>query len=221
MTFDQAYAEFMNNHMNKRKGDRLRRLKEEESPSGKLFLQQVWWPIYKHFENLHPEYQVSDFKDGYRYIDFALKHTLFKIAIELDGFGPHWRNITSEQFDDHLTRQNHLILDGWHVLRFSYKQLKFKPRHCQQTLQQLLGHLIGHQTQLKPLDCIEREIMRLTLQLCRHVTPADIMKHLGIGNAYARKLLHTLVEKKWLQPASGETRIRSYKLTPGGRKLFY
>lgn len=221
MGFDQAYAKFMDSHIEKRKGDRLRRLKEEESPSGKLFLQQVWWPVFGHFENLHPEYQVSDFKDGFRYIDFALIHDMFKVAIELDGFGPHWRNISPEQFDDHLTRQNHLILDGWHVLRFSYRQIKNKPRHCQQTLQQLLGHLLGDQTQLKPIDYIEREIIRFTLQLCRNITPKDIMNHFGIGSAYARKLLHTLVDKNWLQPASGEIRIRSYAVTPGGRKLFY
>lgn len=221
VAFEKSYAEFMNFHSVNRKGQRLKRLNEEKSPSGELFLRNVWWPVFGHFNNLHPEYQVSDFKDGFRYIDFVFLQVLFRVAIELDGFGPHLKNVTPGQFDDNLTRQNHLILDGWHLLRFSYNQIKHQPRQCQQMIQQLFGRLLGDESSIKPIDCIEREVVRRAIQLCRDVTPADIMNHLNISNAYARKLLYSLVQKSWLQPASGKTRIRSYAVTPSGRKLFY
>lgn len=41
--FEQAYAEFLHKHFGKRKGERLRRLKEGHGHAERLFLMQVWW----------------------------------------------------------------------------------------------------------------------------------------------------------------------------------
>jgi hypothetical protein len=217
MTFDGAYSGFMKYHVEQRKGERLRRLQEGHGHAEKLFLEQVWWPAFGQFSHLHPEFEVSDFKDGYRYLDFAYIRPFFRVALEIDGYGPHWRNLSRWQFSDQWQRQNHLIIDGWRVMRFTYDDVKEKPRLCQQTIQQFMGRWLGEEKSVDAATYVEKEIVRIALQLSRPITPEDVCGHMGIENKYARKLLHSLVEKKWLHPASGNARIRSYRLDLEGK----
>ncbi|MFC4769981.1 DNA-binding response regulator [Effusibacillus consociatus] len=165
MTFDEDHSEFIKFHQEKRRGERLRRLKAGHGHAEKLFLQQVWWPAFGQFNHLHPEYEVYDFKDGHRYLDFAYIRPYFRVAFEIDGYGPHGRDLSRWQFSDQCQRQNHL-------------------------------------------------------RLAHPITPQDVCTHLKIENKYARKLLHSLVMKKWLQPASGQVRIRSYQPDLEGKKFY-
>jgi len=214
MNFDEAYEEFITEHCKRRSGERLRRLREGHGHAEKLFLSTVWWPMFHQFSHLHPEYEIHDYKDGYRYLDYAYIQPHFRIAIEIDGFGPHWRNISSWQFDDHCQRQNHLVIDGWYVIRVTYNQIKEKPRLCQQTIQQLFGRWLVSSTSMNELTIFERETIRLAVRSTKPITPKDISFQLGIGVDYAQRLLRGLVHKQWLQPASGNVRIRSYGLHP-------
>lgn len=219
--FNESYAEFMEYHQEKRNGERLSRLQEGHGHAEKIFLKNVWWPSFGHFRHLHPEYQILDFKDGHRFLDFAYILPYLRIAFEIDGYGPHWRDISRWQFADQWTRQNHLIIDGWNVIRFTYDQVNEKPRFCQQMIQQFMGRWVGEDRQLEIINCIEQEIVRYALRLCRPVTPGDIMKHLNIGDKYARSLLHSLANKSWLVPSSGKLRIRAYLVSAKGRNLLF
>lgn len=71
MDFEREYQSFLEGHVRKREGERLRRLQEGHGKAEKEFLKNVWWPLFHHFHHLHPEYEVNDFKDGKRYLDFA------------------------------------------------------------------------------------------------------------------------------------------------------
>lgn len=71
MEFEEAYNEFISEHASRRKGERLRRLTEGHAHGEKMFLERVWWPAFGHFQQLHPEYEVYDFRDGSRFLDFA------------------------------------------------------------------------------------------------------------------------------------------------------
>jgi very-short-patch-repair endonuclease len=192
--------------------ERARRLKEGHGHAEKHFLEQVWWPAFGQFQSLHAEYEVYDFRDGGRFVDFAFVRSAFQAAIEIDGYGPHHRNLSRWQFSDGLLRQNHLIIDGWKLLRFSYDDIVERPRLCQQQIQQLLGRWLGEDGLLGETAVMEKEIVRLTIRLQGTVTPADVCNHLGIKGQYARKLLHSLVEKNRLRPHSGTTRVRSFTL---------
>lgn len=55
-------------------------------------------------------------------VDFAYPDHM--LAIEVDGFGSRR---TPEQLDAHNARQNQLVLLGWTVLRFSWKQVVKQP----------------------------------------------------------------------------------------------
>jgi hypothetical protein len=52
MTFEEAHAQFMKTHLEKRKGERLRRLQEGHGHAEKLFLENVWWPTFRQFNHL-------------------------------------------------------------------------------------------------------------------------------------------------------------------------
>jgi very-short-patch-repair endonuclease len=120
--FEAAYAKWMAGHCQASRGERNRRLREEHGHAEKCFLANVWWPTFGHFEGLHPEYEVRDFKDGGRFLDYACLSVGMRMCIEIDGYGPHWREISRWRFADNLMRQNHLLIDGWRLLRFAYDE---------------------------------------------------------------------------------------------------
>lgn len=213
MEFLDAYPAFIESQLKVRRSDEVVRLKSGLSPAETRFLQRVWWPAFQMFDGLFPQYAVKDFKDGTRYIDFAYVQPSFRVAIEIDGIGSHWKDITKWQFSDHCRRQNHLVIDGWHVLRFAYLDVDENPKMCQQTIQQLLGRLTGRPiNSLSTLGLLERNIVRYILASTSPVTPRDVALNLGISTQTAHKYLHNLVEQSWLEPVSGSVRIRSYQV---------
>ncbi|WP_258881403.1 hypothetical protein [Paenibacillus sp. sptzw28] len=92
--FEHAYELFIQFHRCHRKGESKDRLTAGLGHAEKIFLSNVWWPAFGNFNELHPEYEVKDFKDGVRYLDFAYfkRDVSLKLCIEIDGFGTHWRD---------------------------------------------------------------------------------------------------------------------------------
>ncbi|MFL8937455.1 DNA-binding response regulator [Rossellomorea oryzaecorticis] len=212
MGFEEEYQAFMNAHSQERKGERLRRLQEGHNQAEKLFLKQVWWPSFYHFRYLHPEFEIDDFKDGKRYLDFAYIRPAIRICFEVDGYGPHLKNISRWQFSDSLERQNQLVMDGWTVIRFSYDQVKEKPRRCQQVVQQVIGRWLGDELDQTTLSYAEKEVLRLAIRKGKAISPIEVEKYLKRTDKTVKKLLTQLVDKKMLIPESGIKRIRSYRL---------
>ncbi|NYE05845.1 very-short-patch-repair endonuclease [Bacillus niacini] len=212
MGFEEEYQTFINAHLQERNGERLRRLQEGSQHAEKLFLKQVWWPIFHHFRYLHPEYEVDDFKDGKRYLDFAYIRPAIRICFEIDGFGPHLKNINRWQFSDSLERQNQLVIDGWTVIRFSYDHVKEHPRRCQQIVQQVIGRWLGDELDQTTLSFAEKEVLRLAIRKGEAISPREVEAYLNLSDKTVKKVLSQLVDKKLLNPASGIVRIRSYRL---------
>jgi hypothetical protein len=151
MSFEREYEEFIEKHRQASTGERLRRLtpKEENDPDGKnghgygekIFLENVWFPVFGHFEHLHPEYEYRDFEDRHRYLDYAYLRPPFRIAIEADGYGTHFRDVSRWGFSDNLFRQNYLMIDGWFIFRFSVDEVRDRPSRCRQAVRHFVGHL--------------------------------------------------------------------------------
>lgn len=222
MSFEMAYEVFIDEHTRSRSGEGLRRFKEGHQHAEKLFMEQIWWPSFGNFHYLHPEYKVRDFKDGTRFLDFAyIRHPLM-ICIEIDGYGSHCQQINRWQFADNLIRQNHLVIDGWMVIRFSYDDIVDKPRRCQQIIQQLIGRWLGKHERSITVSAVEKETLRLIARKDHSITPFELCEHLGIKSKYARRLLHDLTAKGLLSAASGgKSRIRSYRLQLDDHSLLF
>jgi len=217
MDFETAHALFMEKHKKGRIGESLRRLIEGHAHSEKLLLQNIWWPAFGNFDNLYPEYEVSDFKDGKRYLDYAFLVDSTMLNVEVDGFNSHAKDISRTKFSDNLMRQNHLILDGWKVLRFSYDDIVDRPRMCQQILLQFMGKWVNGKgaDQLSNLTAEERDILRLGLRRSNKLYVAEVCRHLRIGDQKARKLLHNLLYQQLLLPPNSQsTRIKYYLVSP-------
>lgn len=212
MGFEEEYQAFLNTHSQARTGERLRRLQEGHNQAEMLFLKQVWYPLFHHFRYLHPEYEVGDFKDGKRYLDFAYIRPAIRICFEIDGYGPHLKNISRWQFSDNLERQNQLVIDGWTMIRFSYDQVNEKPRRCQQIVQQMMGRWLGDELDHTTLSIAEKEVLRLAIRKGEAISPKEVEEYMQHSKKTVKKILSQLVEKEMLIPASGNVRVRSYRL---------
>lgn len=212
MGFAEDHAQWVEGHLKKRKGESHRRLKEGHGHAEKLFLEYVWYPAFHTFDHLIPEYEVQDFKDGQRYLDFAYVKPPFYACFEIDGYGAHGRDLSRWQFADQLTRQNHLVLDGWRVLRFAYDDIAEKPRKCQQLLQQLLGRWLNAAASLPAINPEEKELLRLAVRRQAPITLAEASRQLMAGEKAARAVLRSLVTKRMLAPVGGSRRIHAYRL---------
>lgn len=211
-SFEEAYAGFLTKHKSNRKGEGLRRLEQGLGHGEKLFLEYVWWPAVGHFDHLHPEYEIQDYKGGTRFLDFAYVRHPYRICLEIDGYGPHQRQINRWQFSDQRNRQNHLVLDNWKVFRFSYDEITENPKGCQQTIQQILGKWYSHAQAGRKLSVEEREIIRFAIRSKEPISTSGVCNCLDIGNRHARALLHRLKSHGILAPASGNERVTRYAL---------
>ncbi|CAN7455827.1 DUF559 domain-containing protein [Paenibacillus sp. LjRoot56] len=176
MSFNQFYEEFLQFQLRERSGEALRRLQEGHGHAEKMFLEVIWWPAVGRFEYLHAEYPISDFKDGVRYLDFAYMRGTHLVCIEIDGYKAHHTDLNRWQFADQLTRQNHLVLDGWKILRFSYDEIKEKPRRCQQLILQMMGSWFGEGQFGPVLTLEEREILRIAAQSNAPLLPQNSLR---------------------------------------------
>lgn len=125
---------------------------------------------------------------GNRRIDFAfINGEGTKVAIELDGFSTHAKNITSEKFDLNLKRQNELVCHNWIVLRFSFSQLVKGTQYCIDTIKQFI-----------PDNEIEK------VRRCDEV----FMDVIGCDKETAKKigLLYSGKRSRYFLPASAVTR---------------
>lgn len=83
--------------------------------------------------------EILDSNGRRRRLDFAVETGTTRLAIELDGYSYHAEGaISRSAFDDQLTRQNELIIEGWKVLRFSWDQVVREPERCQDAFRRAL-----------------------------------------------------------------------------------
>ncbi|KRE32557.1 hypothetical protein [Paenibacillus sp. Soil522] len=225
-TAERAYREWILKHTELREptSERRRRLVERDDHSEQLFAIDIWWQVLGSFEYLHPEYEVNDYRDGSRFLDFTYIRPPFRISIEIDGFGTHQKNASRRKFSDDRFRQNQLVLDDWIVVRFSYDDLRERPRQCQQFIQQLLGKFYGlgrTDALYLQLSSPARELLRWAQRRVNGAafSPKDARKLLWVSAPTARKNLSRLLHLKLIEQASGGQRIRSYRLTSAGVKL--
>lgn len=132
--FDEAYEGWMHSLLEKETNPRvLSRIENGLEHSTLEFLRSVWFPVMKNFNHLQPEIEVRDFHNGYRYLDLAyLPGNGVKGGIEIQGYGPHARDLDVRRFKDLCWRHCLLTLDNWIFLPIAYLSIKDEPKRCQQ-----------------------------------------------------------------------------------------
>lgn len=214
LAFEAAFAAWWRQVLRKSSPRGRARLAGGLSHASLYFLRYVWWPAFRSLSGLIPEYEVVDYKDGYRYIDFVYLTNGLRIAIELDGRGPHRLHLSSAEFEDELMRQNYLVLDRWLVLRFPFLMLRDKPRQCQQLLLQMLGSAGGeHAAAFNALGAQEKRVLAHVCRSVKPISPAQIAVSLDMHRNTALKYLAHLKKAGFVAPINPAHKvIRKYQV---------
>jgi hypothetical protein len=141
----------------------------------------------------------------YRYLDLAYRPGGAKGGIEIQGYGPHARDLDVRRFKNLCLRHSLLTLDGWTFLPIAYLSIKDEPKQCQQLVLSFIGRFMSIDAP-SHLNWLEAETMRLARRLLRPFTPMELANHLMVSDRHARRVLHKLVEIEILCVASGNER---------------
>lgn len=211
--FDEAYEVWMHSLMEKETNPRVLSRIENGLEHGTLeFLRSVWFPVMKNFNHLQPEWEVRDFHNGYRYLDLAyMPGNGVKGGIEIQGYGPHARDLDVRRFKDLCWRHCLLTLDDWIFLPIAYLSIKDEPKRCQQLVLSFMGKFIATDVPAS-LNWLEAETVRYARRIIRPFAPSELATHLGITDQHARRVLHSLVDQQVIIVASGTQRYRTYIL---------
>ncbi|WP_256710795.1 hypothetical protein [Paenibacillus sp. FSL A5-0031] len=85
VTYEEAHRTFIQYHLDERAGERRGRLERGHGHAESKFLRNVWWPLCGDFRNLHPEYEVMDWRGRSYFADFAWLSGTVKLIIEIKG----------------------------------------------------------------------------------------------------------------------------------------
>lgn len=211
--FEEAYEVWMHSLLEKETNPRVLSRLENGLEHGTLeFLRTVWFPVMKNFNHLQPEWEVRDFHNGYRYLDLAyMPGNGVKGGIEIQGYGPHARDLDVRRFKDLCWRHCLLTLDDWIFLPIAYLSIKDEPKRCQQLVLSFMGKFIATDVPTS-LNWLEAETVRYARRIVRPFAPSELATHLRITDQHARRVLHSLIDQQVLHVASGTQRYRTYIL---------
>ncbi|MEK3882802.1 hypothetical protein [Paenibacillus sp. PL2-23] len=219
--FNEAHEAFVQQHLASRTGERRGRLERGHQEAERLFCQNVWWPLTGSFEQLHPEYEVLDWRGQSYFCDFLWLSGAVRLIIEIKGFGPHVRDMDRLKYCKELNRETFLVAMGYQLISFSYDDVAQRPEICVTLLRMVMSRYQGHSGPHEPHYVLEREIIRLAVRLARPIRPIDAAAELQINHRTAVRVLHSLMEKGFLRPitgASGKYNVR-YELQPAAFQI--
>lgn len=211
--FELQYGEWLASHLENEDNHRRKELLSKGLGHGTVeFLRKVWFPAIGNLDHLFPEWEVRDFNNGYRYLDLAYMPGGVKGGIEIQGYGPHARDLDVRRFKDLCRRHCLLALDGWTFLPIAYPSIVEEPKQCQQLVLSFIGKFIATDVS-STLTWLEAESLRFARRLLRAFTPSELAQHLKVTDRHARRILHELVQQQLLDIASGgQQRNRTYQL---------
>lgn len=201
--------------------ERMRRVKRDVQLNENeiRFLTDVFGPEFNYdFRGLTAQMRFTDYKGGSRYIDFIYESSIIRIIIEIDSLKYHVTSITHSQYDDHIERQNDLILlGGWSLIRFTASMIRSQPMVCRRQLVQAVGKCVIQSQHPNPWSDEDiwrhrqQEIVRLTAD--RGVLkPSELAGLFNIHRKTAAKWLHRIADAGSLQPIKKNKLTTGYKL---------
>ncbi|QGQ98579.1 DUF559 domain-containing protein [Paenibacillus psychroresistens] len=214
MTFEKAHDLFINNHLVNRTGERRGRLERGHQHGDQLFLRNVWWPSQGNFDQLHPEYEVLDWRGRSYVADFVWLQGFVKLLIEIKGFATHVRDMDRFKYCNELNRETFLHAMGFQVISFAYDDVEQRPELCISLLRMVLSRYQPSKTPVSRAMFAEKEIIRFAIVHVEPIRPKDVEMHFKVDHKTAVLMLQKLCAKGWLIPAlrGNEIRVVGYEL---------
>lgn len=201
------------------KARRIGQLRRTIGKAELAFLEKVWGPAFQYnFDGLEPEFPWTDFKDGERYADFVYTKGGIRLLIEIDGYTTHAKNISEKVYEDHLERQNDLVLQGWLILRFSARQVMQKPMLCQLKITQAIGHWWSilnkdlYDTGIDFWTYRKKIVIHAAYQAGGVIHIADFVRIFRIPARTARDWAYRFVRDGLIEPIRPRQQIAGYRL---------
>ncbi|MFC5471249.1 DUF559 domain-containing protein [Cohnella suwonensis] len=215
MGFEQSHAEFIEHHLGARTGERRGRLERGHSHGEKLFLENVWCPLYGNFDGLHPEFEIVDFRGKSYFADFMFRMGFLKFVIEIKGFNSHVKEMDRHKFCADANRELYMQGLGYRVLSVAYDSIANHPEQVVVLFRMILSQF--QSTLASPdvrMGVFEKEIVRLALTLPRRIRPKDVESHFPANHRTAVAWLRAMVAKGWLSPVHAHpgSKVLEYEL---------
>jgi len=211
-SFDKVYDEWLAVIISEEKNPRRRELlRRGLSHSTVTFLRKVWFPVLGNFDDLHPEYEVRDLDNKYRYLDLAYMPGGAKGCIEIQDYGSHARDVEVSRFKDLCMKQALLTLNDWSFLPIAYLSIRDDPGVCKKLVLSFVGKFLSIKVNSE-LSWAEAETLRFARRLLRPFQPRELSSHLSLSENRTRVILRSLMNKDLLITTSGKQRYRTYQL---------
>ena len=212
--FEVAHARWLKGHIGRRAGERKGRL-ERNRYAETMFLRKVWWPIFRGFDGLHPEYEVLDWRGRPYYADFVLLPETARLAFEVKGYGPHVTEMDRRGYCEELNRETFLQGLGYRVVSIPHDDVEQRPDVVQSLVRMVVGRYQAANAPIERKDWVEREIVLLALRHAGKIRPQEVERHLQINHRTAVRRLQALCESGWLRPVrqgSESARVSRYTM---------
>lgn len=221
MSFEEAHNAFVQHHLQRRKGERKRRLEVGHAHAEILFCRNVWWALFGHFHDLHPEYEVRDWRGRSYFADFAWLKPFVRLIIEIKGYQTHVLDMDRHKFSNECNREAYLTGIGFEVISFTYDDVKHRPDVCINLLRIIMSKYQHAPGPVSQPQIIEKEVIRLTAARSGKIRTKDVCEHFQVDFRTARKWLSALADKGWLRPVYSGQRIRVVYYELSGNVLDY
>ncbi|MGG1552172.1 DUF559 domain-containing protein [Paenibacillus ferrarius] len=215
MSFRNDHEAWITRHKTSRSGERRGRLERGHLHGETSFLRDVWWPVCGNLEDLHPEYEVMDWRGRSYFADFMWKPPGAQLIIEIKGYAAHVRDMDRSKYCHELNRETFLHAMGYPVISFAYDDVEQRPELCQSLLRMVLSRYLPNSSAASRPVMAEKELLRLAVQQASCIRPVDVSRHFGIDHRTAVGMLKKLSAKGLLLPIErGKTsRVMQYALT--------
>lgn len=202
MGFEAMHGEWLAYHLSRRTGERRDRLLRGHNHGERLFLKRVWWPLFGHFDHLHPEYEVADWRGRPWFVDFAWIRGPSKFAFEIKGYGPHVQQTDRTRYRRELNRETFLQTLGFRVVSIPYDDVEECPEIPMLLLKSLLApYLVAEGNNGNGIfSLIEKEVLRFAMMAGGPIRPVDIVRKYSVNYRTAMKAVKRLCEKGKLRP---------------------
>lgn len=213
--FEAAHQSWIQQHLKKRNGEGKDRLNRGHAHGEVLFLKEVWWPLFGHFDDLHPEFEVKDWRGATSYLDFAWLPGIHRFNIDVKGYGPHVQQADRTRYSRELMRELYLQTIGYRNLSIPYDVLKENPSLIRSMLASILLPYAEAKVESKR-RLTEKALLDFARRQSAPFSPMKAASELGLSSKTAGKHLRRLVEEGKLKSYSPGIRNYRYAYLPHG-----
>ena len=218
MDIHDAHEIWLETHKRKRRGERLRRLHVGYQKAERLLMEQIVYPVVGSFSDLHPEYEVRMLREASAYLDIALVRGMLKVDFEIDGYGPHERDVSRDQFAWDRRRDAMLRAEGWIVLRFAYDDVLEEPESIRRIVRRVLRRV---ELKKGEMSLQESEVIKFAMLNKKNIIKVTrLIEQMEIGRDQTRRLLKNMAAEGILDILGNAPKhIHRYKLNTNNERV--